>query len=76
MLISEIAWYSQHDNEINLPMFSRVCPSGLNRSFLGDSGASGVGVIYCANGASVNYPTDYVFHGWGLHDLNWLIIDI
>ena len=65
MLISEIAWYSQHDNEINLPVFSRVCPSGLNRSSLGASGASGVGVIYCANGASVNYPIDLCFSWLG-----------
>ena len=74
MLISEIVRNSQCDSEITLSVFSRVCPSGLNGSYLGASGGSDVGVIYCTNGAGLNYPTNYVFHAWGHHDLNQLVI--
>ena len=36
--IPEIAWYSRHDSEINLPIFPRICPSGLNGPYLGPFG--------------------------------------
>ena len=57
----EIAGYSKHDSEINLPAFPRICPSGLNGPYQGASGGSDVGVVRCADGACLNYLTGYTF---------------
>ena len=68
--IPEIAWYSGYDSEINLPIFSRICPSGLNGPYLGASGRSGIGVVHCIDGMYLNNSTDYTFHVRSYHDLN------
>lgn len=67
--IPEIAQYSLHDSEINLPVFSRACRFNPNGLYLGVSKGSGVG-IHCADRAGLNYPTDYTFHARRPHDLN------
>lgn len=68
--MDEITKYAPPDSEINLPISPRICPSSLNGSYLGTSGGSGVGVIYCANGSCLNCLTDYTFHARNYHDFN------
>ena len=61
--IPEIAQYTWHDSEINLLIFSRICPSGLNGPFLGPAGREGwcgVGGVHCTDEACLNCSTDYI----------------
>ena len=59
------------DSEINLLIF-RICLSGLNSlngAYL-EAVGSNFGVVHCADGASLNNPTDYTFHARSYYDLN------
>ena len=72
--IPEIAGYFRHGSEISLPVFPRICSSGLNRPDLGTSERSGVGVVHCADGAGLNYLTDYTSRARSNHELREPII--
>ena len=72
--MSEIAVYSQHDSEINLPVVSRNVPRHPEWAYLGTSG----GGVWCwvvlwTHGIYLSSLTDYVCHARSHHNFHQLV---